>query len=74
MYNIILPLPLLQQNSLGQLRLINFAREILNEAVSYVLKRVHIIRSTPEERTTIFTTGIGGSQFKETITSTFNVK
>ena len=62
------------QDKPGQLRLINFARERLPEAFEYMKKHALIKRQHAEERVSIYTTGIGGSQFGKQITAELNVK
>ena len=56
------------------LRLVSFSREEMVEAFAHTNQNIHIITERPADIITVWTTGIGGSQFYKDIREAFNIE
>ena len=56
------------------LRCVNISRTEFDKALDYLKPRVHIRRKTPDDKPSIFTTGVGGAQYAKEIDSAFGVQ
>ena len=58
---------------MGTVRLVTFSRQELEDAIDFIKTKAHITR-IPGEETKVYTTGVGGFQFKELMEKSINVK
>jgi hypothetical protein len=62
----------LQSKNLGRLHLVTFGRKELKEGLEYVRQRAYLLRD--EEKLSLYTTGVGCTNFGKTICDSLNIK